>query len=60
VKQAEIKRDAEAQDISSATLRRAKDKLKVFSEKEKGSLDGEWTWKLPTQDEKMLNPPGDR
>jgi RecA-family ATPase len=56
VRYAEIKRDAEAQDVSSATLRRAKEKLKVISEKVKGSLDGEWIWKLPTQAEKMLIP----
>ena len=54
VKQAEIKQDAKAQDISNATLRRAKEKLKVVSEKGKGS-DGEWTWRLPPP-EKMLKP----
>jgi hypothetical protein len=39
---------AEANLISSATLRRAKDDLKIISEKEKVPK-GKWRWALPEQ-----------
>jgi putative DNA primase/helicase len=37
--------------LSWATVRRAKEDLKIVSEKEEGKLDGKWFWKLPTQQE---------
>jgi RecA-family ATPase len=51
MKQTDIKREAVGQGISSATLRRAKEKLKIISEKGKGSLDADWTWRLPPAQE---------
>jgi DNA polymerase I-like protein with 3'-5' exonuclease and polymerase domains len=44
---AEIEEAAEAEKISDATLRRAKEKLKLRAEKEKGVPDGKWYWILP-------------
>jgi putative DNA primase/helicase len=42
-----IEEAAEANGISTATLRRAYDKLGVKAFKEKGIKDGKWLWKLP-------------
>jgi hypothetical protein len=42
----EIEEAAEANGISKATLRRAKDELGVIAEKNK-SKDGKWHWKMP-------------
>ena len=46
VKQKEIAEEADANGITKATLRRAKQELKIKSWKEKG-MDGEWMWELP-------------
>ena len=42
--QTEVIEAAEANLISEKTLRRAKDDLKVISEKEKGVPNGRWRW----------------
>jgi putative DNA primase/helicase len=47
--QTEVIEAAEANLISEKTLRRAKDDLKVISEKEKGVPNGRWRWGLPEQ-----------
>ena len=36
--------------LSWATVRRAKEDLKIISDKEEGKLDGKWFWKLPQED----------
>jgi len=46
VKQKDIAEEAEANGVTKATLRRAKQELKIKSWKEKG-MDGEWMWELP-------------
>lgn len=43
---------AEASGISKASLRRAKDDLGIRSTKT-GELDGQWTWSLPDNDERL-------
>ena len=45
----EIDEAAEANCISDATLRRAKDELNVEAEKDRTSPNGPWTWHLPNQ-----------
>lgn len=45
----EIDEAAEANGISERTLKRAKHELKVEARKERGKLDGKWTWELPHQ-----------
>jgi DNA polymerase I-like protein with 3'-5' exonuclease and polymerase domains len=47
---ADIEEAAEAEKISSATLRRAKTVLKVRAEKERGVPDGKWYWVLPEEE----------
>jgi putative DNA primase/helicase len=47
--QSEVIDAAEANLISEKTLRRAKDDLKIVSEKERGALNGPWRWALPEQ-----------
>jgi putative DNA primase/helicase len=47
VKAAETEADAEGQDISRATLRRARKELGIKPRKEKGSPEGVWIWQLP-------------
>lgn len=42
-----VQRDAKGAGIADATLRRAKLRLKVKSEKER--IDGSWTWSLPKE-----------
>jgi hypothetical protein len=42
----EVEEAADANGISKATLRRAKDELGVIAEKDK-TKDGKWYWKLP-------------
>jgi hypothetical protein len=42
-----VKEAAEANCISLATLRRAKEHLGIEPKKEKGSMDGDWWWELP-------------
>jgi DNA polymerase len=44
----EIYAEAKAQCIAIATLKRAKKDLHVVSEKERGKIEGEWCWRLPT------------
>jgi putative DNA primase/helicase len=46
VKQKDITEDADANGITKATLKRAKQELQIKSSKEKG-MDGEWMWELP-------------
>src|SRR4051794_41011103 len=46
IKQKEIAEEAEANGVTKATLRRAKQELNIKSWKEKG-MDGEWMWELP-------------
>jgi hypothetical protein len=43
----DIEAQAEANMISRATLRRAKEDLRVEVDKEEGKFDGKWFWKLP-------------
>lgn len=43
----DIDEAAEANCISAATLRRAKDDLKIVTEKDR-SQNGGWTWRMPT------------
>jgi hypothetical protein len=47
--QSEVIDAAEANLISERTLRRAKDDLKIVSEKERGAPNGQWRWALPEQ-----------
>ena len=47
-RQKDVLADAEANDISKATLRRAKKELGVISRKGKGDADQDWTWELPS------------
>ena len=51
VKQKDIAEEAEANGITKATLRRAKNDLKIKSSKGKG-LDSEWMWHLPKLQER--------
>jgi hypothetical protein len=43
----DIQEAAEANCISAATLRRAKDDLKIEAKKGKGDLKQGWLWELP-------------
>jgi DNA polymerase I-like protein with 3'-5' exonuclease and polymerase domains len=43
----EIEEAAEAEKISDATLRRAKDRLKIRAEKDRSDPKGKWYWILP-------------
>jgi putative DNA primase/helicase len=43
----EVEEAADANMISSATLRRAKDELGIIAEKERGVPNGQWLWRLP-------------
>jgi putative DNA primase/helicase len=44
----EIEEEAEAQDISvKGALKRAKNKLGIKTRKERGKMNGAWTWELP-------------
>jgi putative DNA primase/helicase len=52
VKQKDIAEEADANGITKATLRRAKQELKIKSSKEKG-MDGEWMWELPEPSKKF-------
>ena len=45
----EIEEAAEANCISDATLRRAKDDLNVEANKDRTTPNGPWTWRLPNQ-----------
>lgn len=45
----EIEEAAEANGISTKTLYRAKDMLKVEAKKDRTKPSGKWTWELPTQ-----------
>ena len=45
----EIEEAAEANGISERTLIRAKQELKVEARKERGKMNGKWTWELPLQ-----------
>jgi len=47
VLQTALKDEAQAHDISIATLRRAKKELGVVSKKGDGEIDGQWLWELP-------------
>jgi len=46
-----VKAKAEAARISNRTLWRAKETLRIKATKERGSLDGEWLWRLPATGE---------
>ena len=46
----EIKDIAKGHDISSKTLQRAKDELKIIVFKDRSTPDGKWYWKLPPKD----------
>jgi putative DNA primase/helicase len=46
VKKEDLEAEGEAQDISKATLRRAKKDLGIISKKGTG-IDSKWTWELP-------------
>lgn len=48
----EIEQDATASEISMATLRRAKKRLRVRSTKSAGPT-GQWTWSLPPQEKEV-------
>lgn len=45
--QADLKEEAEANDISFSTLKRAKKELRITANKEDGKKDGKWLWVLP-------------
>jgi putative DNA primase/helicase len=47
VAQADLKDEAEANDISFRTLRRAKKELGITAHKEDAKKDGKWLWELP-------------
>jgi putative DNA primase/helicase len=49
VKSAELKEEAEANNISWATLRRAQKELGITANKPKGKFDGAWVWELPAK-----------
>ena len=49
-----------AENISAATLRRAKQKLGVEVFKEKGAMGGRWIWRLETRPESEPENPGPR
>lgn len=46
-----VKAKAETAGISNRTLWRAKDTLHIKATKNRGSLDGEWWWRLPAAGE---------
>jgi putative DNA primase/helicase len=46
----EIKKAAEAHQITAITLRRARERVAVEMRKESGSLHGKWYWRLPNRD----------
>jgi hypothetical protein len=49
VSKKEVEEEAEAQDISvKGALKRAKIKLQIKTWKERGKVDGDWFWELPT------------
>ena len=50
VPSAEIEEAAKANCISMATLRRAKDDLRIVARQEKGKPRGSWVWELPERE----------
>jgi hypothetical protein len=52
VPRTEIEEAADAEDISNATLRRAKKTLGIKAEKDK-TADGQWFWVMPDDDESV-------
>jgi hypothetical protein len=47
VKQADVLDEAKQDGIAEKTLRRAKKELGIKSRKERGKVDGDWSWELP-------------
>ena len=45
--------EAEQTGISKVTLKRAKKKLGIKSRKTPGKFDGEWTWELPAEENRL-------
>ena len=45
----DIIEEAKQEGIAVMTLRRAKKELGIKSRKQRGSVDGAWTWELPPQ-----------
>jgi putative DNA primase/helicase len=58
VKSAELKEEAEANNISWATLRRAQRDLGITASKPKGKFDGEWVWQMPPKAGGWTDPGG--
>jgi putative DNA primase/helicase len=53
VKADDLFEEAEQTGISKVTLKRAKKKLGIKSRKTPGKFDGEWTWELPAEENRL-------